>query len=740
MGVGIDHLSPANRSLIERAPPAVWLAAAAAEAENQWLPPPTPLPPRKDRIAFVVSMRIDTRFSAAVLLSTLHAIRQFHPQSRVLVVDNGSPSPLSAQVLPHTQWFRDAVTVLRKPGSPQRELSAFDAAITWMLERSESTSSEWRVGSFAQYVFMQGSMVLLEPVPSVAGAPGRKGCLLGLMHPLGPQTQSLCCGLGKRVVAAYVSYLAGARLRAAPCETCWCFNCSSRATAKQEAHLPFAAASHSSFTATAQGLQLLLARQGRNVRYRSSTSVSAERSIFGLTSPLVGKDQCENLVGMLIESAMQQPSPGAIEVSSGAKADAARCTGTHLGWRGAGPYIQKEAMGRFANDAVGYAKVHCSWAGRLSHFQALDPKRAAVAMQSNHGMAFCGAMYTSLSVASLMWLFRIVDSDNDGAIARGDVVRAARARPRQWARAWHFACLSAPIGRDRWAAYYATHGPAVPADGDAIATAVQEARERAASAQRKGGGGGERSNRHQQSGDGSCDRESALYWAEEALAVLADKPMFMGCDMEWRGRISRHWEPLQPMPPDVPLWAGEGDDPEESGEREGHAWSRERQRFVADLEETLFRYTVASDGANSFTFAELLAAQQRPGFATAVVLPNCLRSRMWSNPHGAPKRSLVVGGRLLNRSELARVSFSQRAEWLADWTSHKKNVWARAPLRAFDYRQRDVYPETAHQLAALFLGRAALHCLVGAVGVARRGRESAGPPNDITRPGSARAT
>ena len=715
MGIDRENLPLANRSLVELSPPAVWLAAASTETEGQWLPSPMQSPPRQDRVAFVVSMRIDTRFSAAVLLSTLHAIQRFHPWSRVLVVDNGSPSPLSARVLPQAQWFRDAVTVLRKPGSPQRELSAFDAAITWMVEQSSDGSSEWRIGSFAQYVFMQGSMVLLEPVPRVAAAPGREGCLLGLMHPLGPQIQSLCCRLGKRVVGSYVSYLAGARLREPPCETCWCFNCSSGAAAKQEAQLSFAAASHSSFTATSQGLQLLLARQGRHATSRSSTFVTAGTSIFGLTSPLVGKDQCENLVGMLIERAMHPSSPGGVEVG-GAKGAAARCAGTHLGWRGAGPYILQETMGRFANDAVGYAKLHCSWAARLSNYQALDPKRAASAMQLNNGMAFCSAMYTSLSVAALMWLFRIMDSDNDGVVARGDVVRAARARPQQWARAWHFACLSAPIGRDRWAVYYAMHGPEVPADGDAIASVVLEARERAAPAPRKGGGVGDGPNRRQ-GGDGSCDRESALYWAEEALAVLADKPMFVGCDMEWRGRISRQWEPLQQMPPAMPLWAGEGDDLEVGGEREGHAWSRERHRFVADLEETLFRYAVASDGADSFSFADLLAAQQRPGFATAVVLPTCLRSRMWSSSHGTAKRDLVVGSRLLNHTELARVSFSKRAEWLTDWTSQKKNVWARAPLRAFNYRQRDVYPETAHQLAALFLGRAALRCLAGAGGV-----------------------
>jgi hypothetical protein len=129
---------------------------------------------------FILAAYVENRLHAHSLALTLFSVHRFHPNSRVVVVDNGSPSRITPELFPAPvgrpklhRWFRHHVHVIRRKAEAinKREYGSYSDGIQFI---ANSTSS-WAADRFEQFVFMQASIILSEPVPR-AGAAEWAGC------------------------------------------------------------------------------------------------------------------------------------------------------------------------------------------------------------------------------------------------------------------------------------------------------------------------------------------------------------------------------------------------------------------------------------------------------------------------------------------------------------------------------------------------------------------------------------
>ena len=103
---------------------------------------------------------------------TLFSVQLNHPRSRVVIVDNASPARITAEALRPdratsspglSSWFRSSVRIVRRERDRvnKREYGSYATGV----EVLANSTGLWAIGSFEQFVFMQGSIILSEPVP-----------------------------------------------------------------------------------------------------------------------------------------------------------------------------------------------------------------------------------------------------------------------------------------------------------------------------------------------------------------------------------------------------------------------------------------------------------------------------------------------------------------------------------------------------------------------------------------------
>ena len=140
--------------------------------------------PSDRRILFVLSTYVGNRFHARSLMLTLYSLQLHHPKCKVIIVDKASPTPVSHDVLPGPHvgavgdaamaaWFQHGVHIIRLPReTPNKmEYGGYAAGLDFLA----TSTGTWDKDKFEQFVFMQGSMLLSEPVPRVADE-GAEGC------------------------------------------------------------------------------------------------------------------------------------------------------------------------------------------------------------------------------------------------------------------------------------------------------------------------------------------------------------------------------------------------------------------------------------------------------------------------------------------------------------------------------------------------------------------------------------
>ena len=169
-------------SLLWPLPNATWPPAEPLDASFQ---------PHADvidapRFFFVLAAHLSSLYGAAALILTLFSIRRFHPTAQVLVADNMSPgmkltqgrSPVSNQQF--SEWYRQRVRVISTEVEGARDMASFAAA----LQHIRMLSTE-ELGRFDQFVFMQLSTILTEPVPPLTAGPRGGHCHVRPFLPFG---------------------------------------------------------------------------------------------------------------------------------------------------------------------------------------------------------------------------------------------------------------------------------------------------------------------------------------------------------------------------------------------------------------------------------------------------------------------------------------------------------------------------------------------------------------------------
>ena len=153
--------------------------------ESIWPPAPpraqhSPKLPVKSRITgrvlFVLSAYIKNRFHGHALAITLFSLQQQHPNCKVIIVDKASPEPITQLLLPQPRvdagadrwiahWFATSIKILRLPRETpnKREYGGYARGLAFLA----GAKGPWDKQNFEQFVFMQGSMILSEPVPRV---------------------------------------------------------------------------------------------------------------------------------------------------------------------------------------------------------------------------------------------------------------------------------------------------------------------------------------------------------------------------------------------------------------------------------------------------------------------------------------------------------------------------------------------------------------------------------------------
>ena len=177
----------------------------ATAAQTCWQNNHSSLP--SEAVLFVLSAHVRHRFQAHSLVVALYSIAEFHPRSRVVIVDKASAVPITLSALPrptgggkeprraghhaershHTQlaaWFEQSVHVVRleRDAPNTREYAGYAAGIAFLLK----ASGGWHPCRFTSFAFMQASMVLTEPLPSVVGGGAPLNCHVRALQTFGP--------------------------------------------------------------------------------------------------------------------------------------------------------------------------------------------------------------------------------------------------------------------------------------------------------------------------------------------------------------------------------------------------------------------------------------------------------------------------------------------------------------------------------------------------------------------------
>jgi hypothetical protein len=141
--------------------------------------------------AFALVLNAQNNRSFDAFTSSFNAVRHFHPQSSIVVVDNASPLNQSQKVLDFLQNEPNTLYVREDEGSSGFEVGGYSAALR------AARKNHWQVRG---WVFLQATAVLLQPLP-LRSMP----CKLMSFFPL-RSSNSFLCGLPKFNQAEYEAF------------------------------------------------------------------------------------------------------------------------------------------------------------------------------------------------------------------------------------------------------------------------------------------------------------------------------------------------------------------------------------------------------------------------------------------------------------------------------------------------------------------------------------------------------
>ena len=360
-----------------------------------------------DPVAFVLAAHVSMRLHAMTLVLSLYAIRRYHPSATIVIVDNGSPLPITLDALP----FRERVHVERN--SPQqirrREYGAYGAGLL-ALHALPGGLKQWK-----HVVFMQAALIIGQPVPALA-----EGCPIQPLSSLAPHRSAPAFQTSwfMKRRATLEAFLNISRLELGDLRT---------------ERLPYVL--HNSFAATHEGARLILNASGA-----------------GEAAPLLGrlplspinlgdKQNGEKFGGVLVDRISKRVA--ALDPSQVARRGGASCV-ANLRWK----------------------PLHGGWqdatwlpgSGRSESLVQTGPK---VGFWKVHGSGIEGHPVGFLA------LMRLADADEDGLLTRSELVAmasadalagsgrrvaggsgAAASGSATWPLLWRATCLTLPYQRD----------------------------------------------------------------------------------------------------------------------------------------------------------------------------------------------------------------------------------------------------------------------------------------------------
>lgn len=645
--------------------PSVTILPSVAAPNASKLPPP----PSDGRILFVLSAYVENRFHARSLMLTLYSLQLYHPKSQVVVVDKASPSPITHDVLPRVgmigdptiaDWFQKGVRIIRLPREiPNKlEYGGYAAGLAFLA----TSTGAWDKSNFEQFVFMQGSMLLSEPIPRVAGADAEGAwCVVrAFQHTEWSKGSASVVG-SKSSRMRSMTFLTGVGLLDA--------NASAKA---RRAVWRSNAANHNAISASYEGLRQMLAPLDGRLP-------AGGKSVFD--HPMaVAKMHTEFLTGVIVRLLANR----------------------HLHRR------QPIGVSSSCPPLVWRAQTHSAKNTPESGFYKL------------HGSGFNWILPSDVVLSTLL---QLVDADQDGRASRAELLAAIIQRPGPWSVIWHATCLAFPFGADSAAAQFLVSGPPV-LSGRRLASLLARARQqvknvldRPDSTDAQG---------HTSCGrryDTWYWAEKALIMlhmtptpsSARRVALTGTLPRTINLERTWADPFNDMY--AEPFKDEVmmgslrkgeALWGidafsdvRDGPEPGVSSGREPRrnakgkmVPTRELRRFAKRLTNEIFTYAGAGADERGLNFIELRRIFRRDGFLSSVVLPLCLiypsigytisatgvwhlrnaTDPSWTRNHYRSRTPLPLQ---LNHSQLAAFNFAARLNdtVLPRWVSIAPGMW-----------------------------------------------------------------
>lgn len=262
-------------------------------------------------------------------------------------------------------WMHTNVAIVLNSLSRTREYGAFAKGLAFLA----SSVGNWSLDRHEQFVFMQGSIILTQPIPTIgmAEADGRR-CAMKPLYVFAAPRVSITHSHPMRL------YLSRVGLNKVSSEA---------VDGLQE---PFV--SHSSVLATLDGARLLL------------RPPSGAQSVFGAVGPMLSsKDFAEALAGVIVNRISLIASNGA----------ATGCAASSAPWKAsrAGSYIEDAQPAYLNASNIGYRKVHCSDWTRMSASDVAFAGIMSLADEDQDGLISRSELARSMTERATAWAYAL---------------------------------------------------------------------------------------------------------------------------------------------------------------------------------------------------------------------------------------------------------------------------------------------------------------------------------------------
>ena len=600
------------------------------------------------RFAFIVATHVSIHHHGHTLFLVVSGIRQQHGFfAHVVVVDNDSAVRLSASHFPSTSdgWFSMRLRLIANRPSTLREWGAYHVGLLHLV----GWAGEWNWNHFDQFVFLQGGVVLTEPVPSLQ----QDTCSI---RPLGNLNAGALRGADVKWLIHKMRDVGDAN-------------------AMFKYHRKVLGCAHTSFTALPRAVRVL----------HNHSLLKVDTSIASLARSEHFAGHLAQAVGMLLASEASSDLHCDLSIRW---AHGAYCDQLHAGMISAAGHKMLE-------------KQRKRWARKL---QPACPSGHPVGYWKLHGSR--GGMLIDMSVAGLM---RMADTaPPDGLLSHAEVAHAVRlartAKPLSTAaaaaRMWRTACTAAAavVATNESVRAFVRNGPAntttLNMTGSTLAALLL--RERTVERTRYGCISAtsipedelERPRRlRERQRQRRRERRGALHWAEEAYAMLVSMPLQLTQErvgpMELTLPSATLLGPmLSKLRDHEPLWgglltswafewgaeydaqdgaavvptAGCEDDLEDGDD----AWWQ--QEAVEDATELIHAWDDDGDGLASFD--EIRRSLSRTDATLGALLPICMRADVLGSAATRSAMGLLVGTPKCNATLVRSANFGARVRLL----------------------------------------------------------------------------